>query len=61
MVEDRTDEDIIVSRRVENVGDMKQQPNDAALLSLAKDSEELKSRLCTMDSKLREVRPCSSL
>lgn len=54
MREDRTDEDI-VSRHAENVGDMKPAKDDVQL-NLAKDCEELKSRLCIMDSKLREVR-----
>ncbi|KAK7303161.1 hypothetical protein RJT34_14062 [Clitoria ternatea] len=49
MEESRAGEDI-----VKKVGDMKQ-VNDAAKLSLAKDSEELKSRLSVMDSKLREA------
>ncbi|XP_061374313.1 vesicle-associated protein 2-2-like [Gastrolobium bilobum] len=51
--EDTTDEDI-VSRLAEITGDLKQ-GNDAVQLNLAKDSEELKSRLSIMDSKLREA------
>ena len=64
MEEDRTDEDI-VSKRVENESHTKQgvehesgmkQGEDDVRLNLAKDYEELKSRLSIMDSKLREVR-----
>lgn len=44
----------IVSGPSENVNDMKEK--DAVQFILAKDSEELKSRLSLMDSKLREVR-----
>lgn len=40
---------------VENVGDMKPEKDDVEL-NLATDCEELKSRLCIMGSKLREVR-----
>ena len=54
MEEDRTAEDI-VARHADNVSDMKPE-KDAAQLNLAKDCEELKSRLSIMDSKLREVR-----
>ncbi|RDX63758.1 Vesicle-associated protein 1-3, partial [Mucuna pruriens] len=53
MEEDGADKDA-VPRRVEKVGDMKR-VNDVAKLSLAKDSEELKSRLSIMDAKLREA------
>ncbi|XP_019437541.1 PREDICTED: vesicle-associated protein 2-2-like [Lupinus angustifolius] len=51
--EDRTAEDI-VARHAENVSDMKPS-NDAVQLTLAKDLEELRSRLGIMDSKLREA------
>ncbi|KAK7292320.1 hypothetical protein RIF29_08098 [Crotalaria pallida] len=47
------DEDI-VARHAENVSDMKP-AKDAVQLTLAKDFEELKSRLSIMDSKLREA------
>lgn len=40
---------------VEDVGDMKPEKDDVES-NLAKDCEELKSRLCIMGSKLREVR-----
>lgn len=51
--EDRRDEDI-VSRHAENVDDTKP-VKDVVQLNLAKDSEELKSRLSIMHTKLREV------
>ncbi|KAE9609581.1 hypothetical protein Lal_00006424 [Lupinus albus] len=54
MEEDRTDE-VIVDRRVENVRGM-EPSKDAVQLSLAKDFEELKSRLGIMDSKLSEAK-----
>lgn len=52
--EDKTDE-ATVPRHAENVGDMSPEKDDVQL-NLAKSCEELKSRLCMMDSKLREVR-----
>ncbi|CAI8610579.1 unnamed protein product [Vicia faba] len=52
--EDITDEDN-VPRHAENEGDMKQAIDDDVQLNLAKGCEELKSRLCMMDSKLREA------
>jgi hypothetical protein len=53
--EDKTDVDI-VPRHAENlVGDMNPAKDDVQL-NLAKGCEELESRLCMMDSKLREVR-----
>ncbi|XP_019462783.1 PREDICTED: vesicle-associated protein 1-2-like isoform X2 [Lupinus angustifolius] len=52
--EDRTDEDI-VDRHVENVSDM-EPSKDVVQLNLAKDFEELKSRLGIMDSKLSEAK-----
>lgn len=52
--EDKTDE-AIVPKHAENVGDMSPEKDDVQL-NLAKSCEELKSRLCMMDSKLREVR-----
>lgn len=54
MKEDRADEDV-VPRQVENVGDMKPAKDDVQL-NLANESEELKSELSVIDSKLREVR-----
>ncbi|KAF1887197.1 hypothetical protein Lal_00040797 [Lupinus albus] len=51
--EDRTAEDI-VTRHAENVSDMKPS-KDGVQLTLAKDLEELRSRLGIMDSKLREA------
>lgn len=51
--DDRTYEDT-VTRYTENVGDMKSENGDVQL-NLAEDSEELKSKLNIMDSKLREV------
>ncbi|OIW00038.1 hypothetical protein TanjilG_26375 [Lupinus angustifolius] len=54
MEEDRTDEDI-VDRHVENVSDM-EPSKDVVQLNLAKDFEELKSRLGIMDSKLSEAK-----
>ena len=54
MKEDRADEDI-VPRQAENVGDMKPAKDDVQS-NLANESEELKSKLSVMDSKLREVR-----
>ncbi|KAJ1413392.1 PapD-like superfamily [Sesbania bispinosa] len=53
MREDRTYE-AIVPRHAENVGDMKPAKDDVQL-NLTRDSEESKSRLSIMDSKLREV------
>ncbi|TKY54107.1 Vesicle-associated protein 2-2 [Spatholobus suberectus] len=53
MKEDRADEDI-ATRQVENVGDKKPAKDDVEL-NLANESEELKSRLSIMDSKLREA------
>ncbi|KAG4929297.1 hypothetical protein JHK85_046801 [Glycine max] len=52
MKEDRADEDI-VPRQAENVGDMKPAKDDVQS-NLANESEELKSKLSVMDSKLRE-------
>ncbi|CAL0325821.1 unnamed protein product [Lupinus luteus] len=52
--EDRTDDDI-VDRHVENVSDM-EPSKDGVQLNLAKDFEELKSRLGIMDSKLSEAK-----
>lgn len=54
MKEDREDEDI-VPRQAENVGDMKPAKDDMQL-NLTNESEELKSKLSVMDSKLRVVR-----
>ncbi|XP_027332049.1 vesicle-associated protein 1-2-like isoform X2 [Abrus precatorius] len=51
--EDRADEDI-VQRQFENVGDLKPAKDDVQLI-LANESEELKSTLGIMDSKLREA------
>ncbi|KAL3012054.1 hypothetical protein AAZX31_07G233700 [Glycine max] len=51
MKEDREDEDI-VPRQAENVGDMKPAKDDMQL-NLTNESEELKSKLSVMDSKLR--------
>ncbi|KAG4932034.1 hypothetical protein AAZX31_17G021900 [Glycine max] len=53
MKEDRADEDI-VPRQAENVGDMKPAKDDVQS-NLANESEELKSKLSVMDSKLREA------
>lgn len=53
MKEDRADEDV-VPRQVENVGDMKPAKDDVQL-NLANESEELKSELSVIDSKLREA------
>lgn len=52
--ENNTDGDNDV-RHAENVGDMEPAIDDVQL-NLAKGCEELQSRLCLMDSKLREVR-----
>ncbi|CAJ2634396.1 unnamed protein product [Trifolium pratense] len=52
--EDKTDVDFVLSH-AENVGDMNPAKDDVQL-NLAKGCEELESRLCMMDSKLREVR-----
>ncbi|XP_020226988.1 vesicle-associated protein 2-2 isoform X1 [Cajanus cajan] len=51
--EGRADEDI-VPRQVENVGDMKPAKGDVEL-NLTNESEESKSKLSIMDSKLREA------
>lgn len=53
--EEKSNEDS-VPRHAENEGDMKPAIDDDVQLNLAKGCEELKSRLCLMDSKLREVR-----
>ncbi|KAI5415863.1 vesicle-associated protein 1-1 isoform X1 [Lathyrus oleraceus] len=53
--EEKSNEDN-VPRHAENEGDMKPAIDDDVQLNLAKGCEELKSRLCLMDSKLREVR-----
>lgn len=53
MEEDRENKEIF-SRQSENVDNSK--AKDSVQLNLAKDSEELKSRIILMDSKLREVR-----
>ncbi|PNX95777.1 vesicle-associated protein 2-2-like, partial [Trifolium pratense] len=53
-IEDKTDVDFVLSH-AENVGDMNPAKDDVQL-NLAKGCEELESRLCMMDSKLREVR-----
>lgn len=52
--EDRADEDV-VPIQTENMGDMKVAKDDVQLNS-DNESEELKSKLSIMDSKLREVR-----
>ncbi|KAJ1414262.1 PapD-like superfamily [Sesbania bispinosa] len=54
MEQDRTDGDFVL-RPLENVSDMKMQPNDGVQLGVAKDSQELKLKLSEMDSKLREA------
>ncbi|CAL5198822.1 unnamed protein product [Lathyrus oleraceus] len=52
--EEKSNEDN-VPRHAENEGDMKPAIDDDVQLNLAKGCEELKSRLCLMDSKLREA------